>query len=65
MQGKRRTHRHIRTAAKAVHQPCKEIAKAAVAAMLQRLRDPTIPPRQILLEAELIVRASTKRKSGS
>lgn len=48
-----------------VHQPCKEIARAAVAAMLQRLRDPSLPPRQILLDAELIVRASTERRINS
>ena len=48
-----------------VHQPCKEIARTAVAAMLQRLRDPSLPPRQILLDAELIVRASTERRINS
>lgn len=42
-----------------VRQPCREIAKAALAAMLQRLRDPSIPPRQILLDAPLVVRQST------
>lgn len=45
-----------------VRQPCPDIAKAAVAAMLQRLRDPTLPPRQILLDAKLVERASTRRK---
>ena len=42
-----------------VRQPCGEIAKAAVAAMLQRLRNPSLPPRQILLDAPLVRRAST------
>lgn len=45
-----------------VRQPCPDIAKAAVAAMLQRLRDPTLPPRQILLDAPLVERTSTRRK---
>lgn len=44
-----------------VRQPCQEIARAAVAAMLQRLRNPALPPRQILLDAPLIERASTQR----
>ena len=42
-----------------IHQPCREIAKAAVAAMIHRLKDPSLPPRQILLDAKLIVRVST------
>jgi hypothetical protein len=41
------------------------MARAAVAAMLQRLRDPSLPPRQIQLDAELIVRASTERMVNS
>ena len=45
-----------------VRQPCADIARAAVAAMLQRLRDPAMPPRQILLSAPLIERASTRRR---
>lgn len=45
-----------------VHQPCADIAKAAVAAMLQRLRDPALPPRQILLDAPLVERTSTSRR---
>ena len=45
-----------------VRQPCADIAKAAVIAMLQRLRDPSLPPRQILLNAPLIERSSTRRR---
>jgi len=45
-----------------VLQPCAEIAKTAVAAMLQRLRDPSLPPRQILLDAPLVERSSTRRR---
>ena len=45
-----------------VRQPCADIAKAAVSAMLQRLRDPALPPRQILLDAPLVERSSTKTK---
>ena len=45
-----------------VRQPCREIAKAAVAAMLQRLRDRSLPPRQIMLDSPLVVRQSTTRR---
>ena len=45
-----------------VRQPCVEIAKAAVAAMLQRLRNPSLPARQILLDAPFVERTSTRRR---
>ena len=41
-----------------MRQPLEGIARAAVAAMGERLADPARPPRQILLDAELVVRAS-------
>lgn len=44
-----------------VRQPYREIAHAALAAMLQRLRDPSLPPRQIMLDANLVIRHSTRR----
>ena len=59
----------IRLAARArpplttVRQPYRELAQTALAAMLQRLRNPQTPPRQILLDAPLVVRASTQRVS--
>jgi DNA-binding LacI/PurR family transcriptional regulator len=41
-----------------VRQPCQQIGEAAMRAMLERIRRPAIPPREILLEGELIVRKS-------
>lgn len=39
--------------------PCREIGIVAVHTMLERIREPDVPPRQILLDARLIVRRST------
>jgi len=41
-----------------LHQDCSAIGAAAMAAMLDRLQSPTMPPREILLPCELIVRES-------
>jgi GntR family transcriptional regulator of arabinose operon len=41
-----------------VHQPCREIGVAAVGAMLERIASPDMPARDILLDCELVVRAS-------
>jgi GntR family transcriptional regulator, arabinose operon transcriptional repressor len=41
-----------------VHQPCKEIGVAAVAAMLERVAAPDMPIRDILLDCNLVVRDS-------
>ncbi len=41
-----------------LRQPCREIGVAAMAAMLERLTRPTLPPRDILLHTPLIVRKS-------
>jgi GntR family transcriptional regulator of arabinose operon len=41
-----------------VHQPCKEIGVAAVAAMLERVAAPDMPIRDILLDCRLVVRDS-------
>jgi GntR family transcriptional regulator of arabinose operon len=41
-----------------VHQPCKEIGEAAVAAMLERVAAPGMPIRDILLDCNLVVRDS-------
>ncbi len=40
------------------HQPCLEIGAAAMSAMLERVRNPHLPPRSILLNGLLIVRRS-------
>ena len=42
-----------------VRQPCQEIAEAAFSALMQRLRRPRLPPREILLRATLVARGST------
>jgi len=42
----------------ATHQPCKEIGAVAVQTLLQRIREPSTPPREILLHAPLVVRRS-------
>ena len=41
-----------------VHQPCREIGMAAMAAMVERLARPQAPARDILLDCRLIVRRS-------
>ena len=44
-----------------IRQPCKEIGHAAMRAMLERIRQPGIPAREIWLEGELVVRQSSGR----
>jgi GntR family transcriptional regulator, arabinose operon transcriptional repressor len=41
-----------------MHQPCRAIGAAAVRAMLERIADPEIPGREILLNSQLVVRQS-------
>ena len=41
-----------------IHQPCREIAMTALQAMIERIKDPTLPPRQMALTPRLVVRAS-------
>ena len=41
-----------------VRQPCDAIARAAVATTLSRIENPHLPPRQVLLAGELVVRQS-------
>jgi GntR family transcriptional regulator of arabinose operon len=41
-----------------VHQPCREIGEAAMAAMIERVKRPAMFIRDILVECKLIVRAS-------
>lgn len=41
-----------------IQQPCREIAIVAFEAMLSRIADPTLPPRNILLPPRLVVRES-------
>lgn len=39
-----------------IHQPCREIAVAALRAMLDRLAEPSLPPRSQLLSPSLVIR---------
>ena len=41
-----------------VHQPCREIGVAAMAAMLERVANPDMPVRDILLDCKLVIRDS-------
>ena len=44
-----------------IRQPCDGIAEAAFAALVERMRNPSLHPREILLPAPLVVRESTQR----
>jgi DNA-binding LacI/PurR family transcriptional regulator len=46
-----------------VHQPCHEIGRAAMSAMLERINRPDMPARDVLLECSLVVRNSCGAKS--
>jgi GntR family transcriptional regulator of arabinose operon len=41
-----------------IHQPCRDIGITAMAAMIERVAHPELPTRTILLDTELVVRAS-------
>lgn len=41
-----------------IHQPCRELATIAFRTLLERLADPTLPPRSIWLQPSLVVRES-------
>ena len=43
-----------------IRQPCAELGQIAFQTLVQRLRMPKLPPRQILLDAPLVERASTQ-----
>ncbi|MEA3207216.1 MAG: hypothetical protein QOE70_273 [Chthoniobacter sp.] len=47
-----------------MHQPCREIGMAAMAAMLERLARPDMPVRDVLLECKIVVRDSCGAKAG-
>lgn len=47
-----------------IHQPCDAIARTAVSTMLQRLREPSLPARKILLDAQLVIRDSSGSHSS-
>ena len=41
-----------------IHQPCSSMGAVAISAMLDRLREPRLPARDILLNFHLVVRDS-------
>jgi DNA-binding LacI/PurR family transcriptional regulator len=48
-----------------IHQPCTAIGLAAVETMVQRLRNPDSPARDVLLNFRLVIRQSCGHSSGS
>lgn len=48
-----------------VHQPAREIGGAALRAMLDRIYSPHLPPREVLLDGELVVRQSCGAENSS
>jgi GntR family transcriptional regulator of arabinose operon len=47
------------------HQPCRDIGKVALSVMLDRIANPGLPPRDVLLGCELVVRRSCGSLSKS
>jgi LacI family transcriptional regulator len=41
-----------------IHQPCRDIAAVAFSMMIERIADPTLPPRTVTLAPRLVVRES-------
>lgn len=52
--------RGSRTPLTTVRQPCAELGRVALRTLVERILHRDLPPREILLEPELVVRASTK-----
>ena len=44
-----------------MHQPCEEIAKAVFGLLMDRIRKPDLPAREVLLNSKLVVRGSTQK----
>ena len=44
-----------------MRQPCRELAITALRTLFERIRQPKLPPRRILLDAALVIRQSTSR----
>ena len=45
-----------------IHQPCFDLATTAFQALFDRIGNPGLPTREILLDAPLVVRKLTKRR---
>ena len=45
-------------------QPCERVGEAAVQLMLQRIADPSLPPREVHFRASVEERLSTRRRKG-
>lgn len=52
---------HVTPALTTIHQPCEEIGRMAVSALFERIQNPDLAPRTILLDAPLVIRESTQR----
>ncbi len=48
-----------------IHQPCSDMGAIAVSTMLERLRHPKLPPRDVLLDFRLVVRDSCGARKKS
>jgi DNA-binding LacI/PurR family transcriptional regulator len=48
-----------------IHQPCAEMGAAAVRVMVERLQNPVLPARDILLNFTLVVRGSSQDRSAA
>jgi DNA-binding LacI/PurR family transcriptional regulator len=46
-----------------IHQPCADIGAMAIGAMLDRLRQPTLPARDILLDFQVVIRDSSRPRA--
>ena len=44
-----------------MHQPCEEIAAAVFGLLMDRIRRPDLPAREVLLDSSLVVRGSTQK----
>ena len=47
-----------------LHQPCRDIGRIAMAVMLERIGNPDLPPRDVLLRCEVVVRKSCGNPGG-
>ena len=49
----------MKPALTSIRQPCFDLATTAFRTLLERMENPDLPPRQILLDTSLVVREST------